>query len=88
MGESPVKKLTVNVERGGDGVWVYVQDTGGGIAPENRDRVFEKDFTTKREGNGLGLYAAKIKVEAHQGKIGVLETGPAGTTFAVYLPRG
>ncbi len=70
-------------------VVVEVADSGPGIAEDVRERVFEAFFTTKPagEGSGLGLDNARRIVELrHHGTIG-LETSPAGTTFAVRLPK-
>ncbi|MBL8909983.1 MAG: response regulator, partial [Archangium sp.] len=68
-----------------------VADDGPGIAPNDRDRVFEPYFTTKERGpdrgTGLGLATVLGIVESHQGAI---ELGPGidgrGTTMRVYLP--
>jgi two-component system, OmpR family, phosphate regulon sensor histidine kinase PhoR len=66
---------------------IEVQDTGCGIAPEHRDRIFERfyrvDTDRSREvgGTGLGLAIVKHIVEAHGGTIGVRSTVGVGSTF-------
>jgi two-component system phosphate regulon sensor histidine kinase PhoR len=66
---------------------IEVQDTGCGIAPEHRDRIFERfyrvDTDRSREvgGTGLGLAIVKHIVEAHGGAIGVRSTVGVGSTF-------
>ncbi|GAB4574257.1 MAG: hypothetical protein Kow0077_19850 [Anaerolineae bacterium] len=66
---------TLNVNR--DTLTVYVEDSGPGIPPEERDRVFERFYqvdearSQRRAGSGLGLSIARHIVEAHQGQIWV-----------------
>ncbi|KPL18891.1 MAG: hypothetical protein AMJ92_05740 [candidate division Zixibacteria bacterium SM23_81] len=61
-------------------------DTGTGIAPEFRDRIFERYFTTKEVGTGLGLSIANRIVAAHRGFIEVHSVPGKGSTFSVHLP--
>jgi PAS domain S-box-containing protein len=69
---------------------IEVTDTGPGVAPELRDRIFDPFFSTKRvgEGTGLGLSICRNIVTAAGGEISVHEpaTGRAGATFRVVLP--
>jgi CheY-like chemotaxis protein len=65
---------------------VTVSDTGTGIRPEARERLFEPFFSTKGPGRGMGLAAAAGIVRAHRGWLGVDRTSPEGTSFAVLLP--
>jgi PAS domain S-box-containing protein len=65
---------------------VSVSDTGPGIPPEIREKIFTPFFTTKSRGSGLGLATAKRLIEAHHGRI-TIECPPAGgTTVTVQLP--
>lgn len=67
-------------------VRLVVEDTGPGIAPEDRARIFDPFFTTRQGGSGLGLALVHRAVEAHQGAIFV-DTAPGhGARFTVYLP--
>lgn len=70
-------------------IWVDVQDTGGGIPPENLDRIFDPFFTTKPvgTGTGLGLSIAYGIVSRHGGRIEVNSEPGKGATFRVLLPR-
>jgi len=61
-------------------------DTGRGIAPQHRDRIFERYFTTKKDGTGLGLSIAKRIIAAHRGFIEVHSMPEKGSTFSVHLP--
>jgi two-component system, OmpR family, sensor histidine kinase VicK len=73
--------------KGGVIVVVSIQDTGKGIDPTIRDKLFEK-FTTKSEkGMGLGLYLSGKIIEAHGGEIwGSNNTNGKGATFGFSLP--
>jgi signal transduction histidine kinase len=86
MGRAGV--LTVRTGMDTDQVVVVIGDTGPGVPPEIRDRIFEPLFTTKPvgQGAGLGLDAAwRIVVNAHHGDLQV-ESVPGNTQFLVRLP--
>jgi PAS domain S-box-containing protein len=70
----------------GSYVKVTVSDTGTGVRPETRERLFEPFFSTKGAGRGMGLAAALGIVRAHRGWLGVEVTSTQGTTFAILLP--
>ncbi len=65
---------------------ITVSDDGPGIAPEARERIFEPFYTTRAQGNGLGLSIVKSVVEAHGGSIRLAPTSQHGATFIVELP--
>ena len=77
-------RVTLGADARGEEVVLRVSDTGRGIAPEHRERVWDMYFTTKPSGIGLGLPLARRIVEAHGGRIDFETNG--GTTFRVYLP--
>jgi signal transduction histidine kinase len=85
VGESG--RITVRLRRADLGrLQVEVEDTGPGIEPEIRDRVFEPFFSTKTSGSGLGLALVKRIAEDHGGGV-ALEQAPGGGTRAVlWLP--
>jgi len=64
-----------------------ITDTGPGIPPDMRGRLFEPFITSKRNGMGMGLSVCRRIVEAHDGTIGVESGDGAGTTFRLCLPR-
>ncbi|MNR32537.1 Sporulation kinase E [compost metagenome] len=69
-------------------MWIEVQDTGAGIAPQTLQKIFDPFFTTKPvgQGTGLGLSLSYGIVKKHRGEISVRSEVGAGTTFRVELP--
>jgi len=67
-------------------VAVSVRDTGIGLPAGAEIRVFERFFTTRREGIGMGLAICRSIVEAHGGRIAVLRVPGGGAVFTVELP--
>jgi signal transduction histidine kinase len=69
-------------------IGLVVSDTGPGISPENFQRLFTEQFTTKLpdQGTGLGLSIVKRLVQAVNGAIHVKSELGKGTTFTVFLP--
>jgi signal transduction histidine kinase len=80
--------LTVGIERDAEGGWlrVSVQDTGSGIRPEERDRIFQAFYTTKTSGTGLGLSIVEGVLKNHGGKIVVEQPEGAGTRIVLSFP--
>jgi hypothetical protein len=80
--------LTVSAGSRDDGRYaVVIGDTGVGIEPKVRDRIFEPYFTTKESGLGLGLVLTKKIVDAHGGEISLSSEPGKGTRVEVVLPR-
>ena len=67
-------------------VELTVEDTGPGIAPEDRHRVFDPFFSTRRGGMGLGLAVAHSVVRRHDGRIDVESGLGEGARFRILLP--
>jgi signal transduction histidine kinase len=78
--------LTTQVEREGDRVLVSIADTGTGIDPEVRERLFEPFVTTKPRGTGLGLARVRHIVEQHGGTVTCDSEPGVGTCFTLRLP--
>jgi signal transduction histidine kinase len=68
-------------------VRLTVRDTGIGIDPAHRSRIFDPFFSTKDEGTGLGLAIVYSIVDAHQGRIDVESTVGQGTSCSIILPH-
>jgi heavy metal sensor kinase len=83
-------KITLTSE--GTNALLRVADTGPGIPPDDRERVFERfvrlDPSRAGEGAGLGLAIARWVAEVHAGHLWILSSGPTGTVFAARLPAG
>ena len=79
-------RLTVSTEASGSHMKILIQDTGGGIAPENFTLIFDTFFTTKKHGTGLGLAISKQVVAQHDGTIEVQSQLGQGSTFCISLP--
>jgi signal transduction histidine kinase len=70
------------------GVLVTVEDSGTGIANENKQNIFEPFFTTKPTGTGIGLTVCRSIIESHGGSLEASANNPYGTIFHVALPSG
>ncbi len=79
-------RIIVSTARAADGrAEVVVADDGPGVAPENRDRIFQRFVTTRPGGNGLGLSTSREIAEAHGGTL-TLRDGGQGAMFVLQLP--
>jgi C4-dicarboxylate-specific signal transduction histidine kinase len=76
--------VATTAERGE--VLVAVRDTGGGIAPSVRDRLFTPFVTTKESGLGLGLVISRSIVESHGGRLWATSRDDDGTTVRFSIP--
>jgi signal transduction histidine kinase len=78
--------LTCRFHREANAMHIEIQDSGEGITEENQKHLFEKFFTTKERGYGLGLHIVRTIVERHGGTISVQSTVGKGTTFNMLMP--
>ena len=84
-GQGEVTVELADLEDGGVGI--RVRDTGRGIKPSHRVKIFEPGFSTKARGWGMGLALVKrIVTQYHGGRIRLESAGQHGTTFAITLP--
>ena len=63
-----------------------VGDSGPGIDAENLERVFERFYTTKRSGVGMGLSICRSIIDAHGGRLWAKAKQPRGAEFQFTLP--
>ncbi len=87
MSEGGELRVSTSVITGGE-VEAAIGDTGPGIPPEIRTRIFEPFFSTKKEGEGtgLGLYISRNIIAEHEGRLLVESEEGKGTVFRVILP--
>ena len=76
--------INIFAREGTDFVMIDLKDSGPGFPPESLKKVFSSLFTTKSDGNGLGLKVVKTIIETHGGTISV-RNNP--TTFSIKLPK-
>jgi signal transduction histidine kinase len=88
---TPKGTVTVSAQRSGNSIVVAVRDTGIGIAPEHRTRIFERFYradagrSRSDGGTGLGLAIVRHLVEAHAGQVSVESSPRAGTAILIRL---
>lgn len=80
--------LTITTGSTDSTIFFRVSDTGPGIPPDIRDKIFEPFYTTKERGKGTGLGLAIVQqvVEEHKGSISLASEPGEGTTFTVEFP--
>jgi two-component system nitrogen regulation sensor histidine kinase NtrY len=69
-----------------DSVEIAIEDTGHGISPADKDKLFLPHFSTKDRGTGLGLAIASRVVAEHNGLLRVEDNSPVGSRFILELP--
>ena len=69
-----------------DTIEISVSDTGKGISPEDKDKLFLPHFSTKDRGTGLGLAIAARIIAEHGGSLRVEDHQPRGSRFLIELP--
>ena len=79
-------KIKVSATKKRRKLLIEVSDNGTGIPAEHRDSVFEPFYTTKKNGNGLGLATCEKIVKLSGGTIVLKETSEAGTVFQIMFP--
>jgi len=68
------------------GVELSIEDSGTGIHPADKERIFDAFFTTKSDGMGMGLAICRSIVEAHGGTLSASAREPYGSVFRIVLP--
>jgi signal transduction histidine kinase len=79
-------KLQMMLSRRGEMAEISVGDTGKGIPQENKQKIFQLFFTTRKGGSGIGLASTFRIVQLHNGSIDFTSEVGRGTTFRIELP--
>ena len=79
-------RVATSYDRDLQTVRIQVTDSGPGITPEDKDRLFLPYFSRKRDGTGLGLAIVHQIVADHSGYVRVSDNQPQGTVFTIELP--
>ncbi len=87
-GKNSLKKITIKTGYDPDVhiAALDIADTGDGIPPKVKERLFEPYFSTKKSGTGLGLVIVNRIISDHNGFIRVRDNKPFGTVFSIELP--
>jgi two-component system, LuxR family, sensor kinase FixL len=81
------RHVIIRTERDGDSaVRAHVRDFGTGLPADHPERVFDRFFSTKQEGMGIGLFIARSIVAAHGGTLSAENAEGGGAQFLVRLP--
>ncbi|HXT87251.1 MAG TPA: ATP-binding protein [Verrucomicrobiae bacterium] len=88
MEGAPIRRLLVvtRAESDGDAVEIEISDSGHGISPADKGKLFLPHFSTKDRGTGLGLAIASRIVAEHNGTIRVEDNVPVGARFVIRFP--
>ncbi|MFJ1466826.1 ATP-binding protein [Massilia orientalis] len=86
VSDRPRRIVLESVPAGPALVELRVRDNGPGIAPADRERIFDALYSTKPHGTGVGLSISRAIVEAHGGRIEYTAAEPHGALFRVVLP--
>jgi signal transduction histidine kinase len=86
MADSPNKHIRIATKNDDSSVYFEVGDTGKGIAADDLPHIFSGEFTTKANGNGIGLSSVKRIVSAYGGSVEVKSQAGSGSVFTVRLP--
>ena len=79
-------KIETSIDPDGDEFTITVSDTGIGIPKKYIDAAFNKRFTTKKSGHGLGLMVCRRIIENHKGRLKINSTPDVGTTIKIIFP--
>jgi signal transduction histidine kinase len=87
MRDAPLKQLLLRtLPSGPDSIELLVADTGCGISPQDKEKLFLPYFSTKSRGTGLGLAIVSHILSEHGARIRAEDNRPAGARFYVDIP--
>lgn len=89
MAEGGMLRVRTGIVNGKEGpaqVELHIEDSGPGMSPEVRKKIFNPFFTTREKGTGLGLAIVRSIIDSHSGDIEVMSEEGKGTTMILRLP--
>lgn len=88
LDDSPIKELSIesSFDHNRETIEVVVKDTGHGISPADKEKLFLPYFSTRKRGTGLGLAIVNRIVADHKGFIHVEDNVPTGASFVIEIP--
>jgi len=87
--ETDEKHIHISLQAIADIIELKVKDNGKGFSPETRERLFERGFTTKSNGTGLGLYNCRSIIESHAGAFDIKSDGTdKGAEITIAFSQG
>jgi C4-dicarboxylate-specific signal transduction histidine kinase len=84
--DASARELRIGTDKGQEGIFVTVRDSGPPLKSEDLDRFFEAFYSTKADGMGIGLAICRSIVEAHGGRIWATANQGSGATLHISLP--
>jgi signal transduction histidine kinase len=85
--EARAREITISTQAGSGGeVLVAVRDSGVGLDPQNKEKIFDAFYTSKSVGMGMGLAISRSIVEHHGGRISAVSNDGRGATFLFTIP--
>ena len=82
------REIVISTQRGaGDELLLAVKDSGVGLDPEGKEKIFDAFYTTKSVGMGMGLAISRSIVEYHGGRLWAAPNDGPGATFLCSIPR-
>ncbi len=85
--QAEAEHVWISLTRMNDAVEIQVKDDGKGIPEEIKTKIFDENYTTKKEGMGLGLALAKRFLDITNGTIFISETSPKGTEIIIRITQ-
>ncbi len=84
--QADAAKITIDLSEAGNNYQILFSDNGSGVNAADKEKIFNENFTTKKQGMGLGLSLAKRFLESIRGDIKLHSTSKSGTTFLITIP--
>lgn len=82
------RKIKISCDWGEDEVTCSIEDDGSGIPEEEKEKIFEKGYTTDEErGTGLGMFLVKMLLDIYDGDVDVKDSEMGGARFDVKLKK-